>query len=62
VTITWREDSRGCVTITGGEDNGGKWRLTRKDGFGQAPAKLKACNYHRGRRQHIHGHSGNFKI
>jgi hypothetical protein len=62
VTITGGEDSSGCVTIMGGEDNGGKWRLTRKDGFGQALAKLTACDYHGGRRQHIHGHFGNFKI
>jgi periodic tryptophan protein 2 len=30
------------------EENGGKWRLSRKDGFGQAPAKLTACDYHGG--------------
>ncbi|GLU14598.1 hypothetical protein SLE2022_311590 [Rubroshorea leprosula] len=26
----------------------GKWELLRKDGFMQAPAKLTACDYHRG--------------
>lgn len=30
------------------EENGGKWRLMRKDGFSQAPAKLTACDYHAG--------------
>lgn len=29
-------------------ENGEKWRLLRKDGFGQAPAKLTACDYHAG--------------
>ncbi|KAE8100589.1 hypothetical protein FH972_018475 [Carpinus fangiana] len=48
--------------LDGNLENGGKWRLSRKDGFGQAPAKLTACDYHEGRRQHIHGHFGNFKI
>jgi hypothetical protein len=48
--------------LDGNLENGGKWRLTRKDGFGQALAKLTACDYHGGRRQYIHGHFGNFKI
>ncbi|KAL5729517.1 U3 snoRNP protein [Ranunculus cassubicifolius] len=26
----------------------GKWELMKKDNFGQAPAKLTACDYHRG--------------
>ena len=27
---------------------GGKWELLRKDSFGQAPAKVTACDFHRG--------------
>jgi hypothetical protein len=34
--------------LDGNLENGGKWRLSRKDGFGQAPAKLTACDYHGG--------------
>ncbi|PON89397.1 Periodic tryptophan protein [Trema orientale] len=32
----------------GGYLRKGKWELLRKDNFGQAPAKLTACDYHRG--------------
>jgi hypothetical protein len=33
--------------LDGNLENGGKWRLSRKDGFGQAPAKPMACDCHR---------------
>ncbi|KAK2974365.1 hypothetical protein RJ640_021221 [Escallonia rubra] len=36
------EEERGCML------HGGKWELVKKDFFMQAPAKLTACDYHKG--------------
>ncbi|KAL5575626.1 hypothetical protein UlMin_017325 [Ulmus minor] len=46
-----RKDVDGKVSDLGKEGDyllGGKWELLRKDNFPQAPAKLTACDYHRG--------------
>ncbi|KAF5453210.1 hypothetical protein F2P56_028127 [Juglans regia] len=43
------EDAKdGNLEENGGYLSGGKWSLLRKDCFNQAPAKLTACDYHRG--------------
>ncbi|KAK4748254.1 hypothetical protein SAY87_014840 [Trapa incisa] len=41
----WKDDTRGGE---GEYVSKGKWELKRKDGFMQAPAKLTACDYHKG--------------
>jgi hypothetical protein len=46
--------------LDGNLENGGKWRLSRKDGLG--PGEADGVWLSRGRRQHIHEHFGNFKI
>ncbi|OWM81820.1 periodic tryptophan protein 2 [Punica granatum] len=38
----------GNLGVDGEYVSKGKWELLRKDGFNQAPAKLTACDYHRG--------------